>query len=175
MSTPRLAIESLRGDHDRTAFSSGSPALDRYFRQQAGQEHRRRATAVFIAIDTAREGAIAGFYTLSAATVDASALPQIITSKLPRYPVLPAILLGRLARDERWRGEGIGEILLTNAFRRSLEISEQLGALFLIVEAKDDAAQRFYERYQFEPLVHQERLLFLPLAVVRRFARLGNS
>lgn len=168
MSDPRFAVERLDEAHDRTAFTCGSAALDRYFRQQAGQEHRRGVTSVFVMRDGQRDGAIAGFYTLSATAIATATLPPDVSKKLPRYPALPAILLGRLARDERWRGQGIGEGLLSSALRRSIAISEQLGAIFVVVDAKDSAARIFYEGFKFQSFIDAENKLFISLENVRK-------
>ena len=175
MTPARYVIEPLGQQHHRAAFASGSEDLDRYFRQQAGQDHRRRIAAVFVAVDRQSGNEVAGFYTLSAAAVQATALPADVARKLPRYPTLPAILLGRLARDQRWRGQGVGELLLADALQRSLQISDQLGALFVVVDAKDTDAQAFYERFGFRSFPDQPRRLFLPLASLRPIPRSGDE
>jgi GNAT superfamily N-acetyltransferase len=166
----RYRIEPLDTIHGRANFASGSADLDRYFRQQAGQDQRRHVAAVFVAVDMQLAEVVAGFYTLSATSVEVTALPPKVAARLPRYPLLPAILLGRLARDERWRGQGLGELLLTDALRRSLRLSTQLGLAFVVVDAKDDAVGSFYERYGFSSFPDQSRRLFIPLD---RIATLG--
>ena len=168
MTPERYRIKPLGQQHRRTTFTSGSEELDRYFKHQASQDQRRRIAAVFVAIDTQAADQVAGFYTLSATAVQAATLPEEIVRRLPRYPTLPAILLGRLARDRRWRGQGVGELLLADALRRSLRISDQLGALFVVVDAKDDAARAFYERFLFRAFPDQPHQLFLPLATLRQ-------
>lgn len=173
MSASRFIVEPLNDTHERASFSSGSVAPDRYFRQQAGQEQRRGVATVFVLREMREGGAIVGFYTLSATAVAAATLPPDLLKKLPRYPVLPAILIGRLARHERWRGQGVGEDLLSSALRRSVAISTELGALFVVVDAKDVAARRFYESFGFRPFLDGlssdgTARLFLPLASVRR-------
>jgi ribosomal protein S18 acetylase RimI-like enzyme len=168
VSEQRFIVERLDETHDRASFTSGSAALDRYFRQQAGQEQRRGVTSVFVMRDRQQDNAIAGFYTLSATAIVTTTLPPEVSKKLPRYPTLPAILLGRLARDERWRGQGIGEGLLSSAFRRSIAIGEQLGAIFVVVEAKDTAARIFYEGFRFQSFLDEKNKLFLVLENVRR-------
>jgi GNAT superfamily N-acetyltransferase len=135
---PQFVIESL-GAHDRTAFSCGVAALDRYFRQQAGQDHRRRAAIVFVALDTTADNAVAGFYTLSAAQILTRDIPEQIARRMPRYPELPAVLLGRLAVDQRWQGQQLGRLLITDALLRCARL-EQIGALFLLVDAIDQHA-----------------------------------
>lgn len=166
MTPPRYTIEPLGRQHRRAAFACGSADLDRYFRQQAGQDQRRRIAAVFVAVDAQAGNEVAGFYTLSATAVRAAELPADVAARLPRYPLLPAILLGRLARDERWRGRGVGELLLTDALRRSLAISGQLGALFVVVDAKDANALTFYERHGLRRFPDQPSQLFIALSTV---------
>ena len=171
MTPARYAIVPLGRQHRRDTFTSGSAALDRYFRQQAGQDQRRRSAAVFVAVDTTADDAVAGFYTLSATAVQAATLPADVAARLPHYPTLPAILLGRLARDERWRGHGVGEVLLADALQRSLAISTQIGALFVVVDAKDAAAVAFYERHGFRRFPDHPDQLFIALSTVAAFGR----
>ena len=165
MADERYHIEPLGSRHDRAAFACGVEALDRYLHQQAGQDMRRRLAAVFV-LDDALENTIAGYYTLSATAILATGLPPDVTRKLPRYPHLPAVLLGRLAVDSRYRGRGFGEILLVDALRRALASSAEIAAMAVIVDAKDDDARRFYERYGFRRLLADEYRLFLPMATV---------
>ncbi len=162
----RYAIESLGSHHDRAAFSCGVEALDRYLRQQAGQDARRRIAAVFVVVDTASDREIAGFYTLSAASVRTAELPAPVTKRFPRYPQLPAVLLGRLAVDRRWSGQGVVALLLADALQRSYRHSEQIGAVFVVVDAKDEAARAFYHRFGFQAFVDEGRRLFLPMETI---------
>ena len=157
-------VEPLGDQHDRTAFSCGVEALDRYFRAQAGQDSRRRIASCFVLV--APDASVAGYYTLSAAGVALADLPADIARKLPRYPLLPAALMGRLAVDHRQRGQRLGELLLFDAFSRALR--SELAAYAFLVDAKDDAAQAFYEKYRFLPLPGPGRRLFLPLAEIAR-------
>lgn len=161
-------IEPLDEQHDRTRFTSGSAALDRYFQTQVSQDVRRRIATCFVAVsrDTAE---IAGFYTLSAATVTLHALSPEIARKLPRYPVVPAVLLGRLAVARTHQGIGLGGALVAGALKRVARA--ELGVFAMIVDAKDASAHRFYERYGFAPLPGQPRRLILPIdAALRRLA-----
>jgi ribosomal protein S18 acetylase RimI-like enzyme len=166
MSDERYAIEPLGSHHDRRAFASGVEPLDRYFHEQAGQDQRRRLAAVFLLRDTV-ESTIAGYCTLSATGIEAASLPVEVTRRLPRYPLLPAILLGRLAVDRRYRGRGLGELLLGDAVRRAAA-QDQVAAMALVVDAKDEAARQFYEHYGFRRFMDAELRLFLPLATVAR-------
>ncbi|GAA3102585.1 hypothetical protein GCM10010520_54660 [Rhizobium viscosum] len=107
---------------------------------------------------------IAGYYTLSATAVRLAELPEEVTRKLPRYPLVPATLLGRLAVDRRHRGRGYGRFLLADALYRSLR--SEIASFAVIVDAKDDGARQFYERESFLPLPQQPMKLFLPMASI---------
>lgn len=155
----------LGGDHDRGGFRSGAPELDRYIRELATQDVRRRTAAVFVAVD---ESAVVGYYTLSASAIELIELPETIARRLPRYPLIPATLLGRLAVDERWQGRGLGEHLLLDALFRSLR--SEIASYAVVVDARDDRAIRFYERYGFTGLGIGMRL-FLPMSTVARLER----
>jgi predicted GNAT family N-acyltransferase len=155
-------IEPLGDEHDRAAFSCGVEALDRYLRVLAGQDSRRRVASCFVLI--AEDGSVAGYYTLSATSVTLADLPPELARRLPRYPAIPATLMGRLAVDRRRHGQGLGELLLFDAFSRTLR-SETASYAF-VVDAKDDAAQAFYQHYRFARLSSAGRRLFLPLAEI---------
>ena len=157
-------VELLGDQHDRAAFSCGVEALDRYLHVQAGQDSRRRIASCFVLV--APDGSLAGYYTLSATGVALTDLPSELTRKLPRYPLVPAVLMGRLAVDRRWRGKRFGEVLLFDAFRRTLR--SDIAAYAFVVDAKDDAAQTFYERYGLKGLPSAGRRLYIPLAEIAR-------
>src|SRR6266542_2950755 len=106
-------FEPLGKQHDRAVFACGVEALDRYFRVQAGQDSRNRITSCFVLVSG--DGSVAGYYTLSATGVALADLPPELAKKLPRYPVVPATLMGRLTVDQRQRGQGLGEFLLFDA------------------------------------------------------------
>jgi GNAT superfamily N-acetyltransferase len=162
----RYRFEPL-GEHNRAAFSCGTPELDRYFHEQAGQEMRRHVAAVWVLYDAA-DDLVAGYYTLSAASVEPTGLPSEVARKLPRYPSLPALLIGRLAVDERYRGQGLGGLLLMDALRRSRTLRQQLGIVAVIVDAKDEQARRFYQRYSFRRFAGDERRMFVLMATIAK-------
>ncbi|MGE4219729.1 MAG: GNAT family N-acetyltransferase [Alphaproteobacteria bacterium] len=157
-------IEPLGPGHNRYAFSCGEPALDAYLRRQAAQDMRRRIAQTFVAIGTA-PSAIAGYYSLSAASFARDALPADRAKRLPHYPV-PAAILGRLAVDNAWQGRGLGEHLLMDAIHRTLAASRAVAMHALVVDAKNDRVARFYRRYGFLPFPDSPARLFLPLATV---------
>ncbi|WP_186210217.1 GNAT family N-acetyltransferase [Burkholderia gladioli] len=162
MTGAQLTVAVLSAAHDRTRFDCGTPALDRYLRETATQDVRRRVAACFVMLD---RDAVVGYYTLSAASIALADLPLEITRKLPRYPAIPAVRMGRLAVDARYRGRGLGAALLVNALRRAA--GSEIPAVAMTVDAKDAGAAAFYRHFGFQPLTHDPLVLFLPLATVK--------
>ena len=160
-------VEPLASHHIRTAFSSGVEPLDRYFRIQAGQDARKNIAAPFVLV--LPDGAIAGYYTLSSTAVPAPELPADVIRRLPRYPLIPATLLGRLAVDHRYRDQGHGRFLLADALYRS--VSSEIASFAVVVDAKDGDARRFYEREGFLPFPDQPMKLFRPMADIAALFR----
>ena len=156
-------IEPLGKHHDRAAFSGGKEPLDRYLKNQARQDARRRIAAPFILIDAPGSKTVMGYYTLSAFGVDLGDLPDKVTKKLPHYPVVPATLLGRLAVDQRYRGQGFGEVLLMDALYRSLDQSAKIAAAMVVVDAMDKDAWRFSRHFDFIAFPERRDRLFLPM------------
>jgi ribosomal protein S18 acetylase RimI-like enzyme len=154
-----LVIEPLGKQHDRTEFSCGQPELDDWFRQRASQDDRRNVARVFVAIDD--DLGVVGFYSLSSFTLALENLPDQIARKLPRYDAIPAALIGRLARDERARGRGVGELLMADAVRRILSASRSMAVFAIVVDAKDDRASSFYESFGFRAFPTMPNRLFL--------------
>lgn len=141
--TEQFRIEPLSGDHDRSRFLSGSAPLDRYFRERASQDNKRRIAFCFVAVSVETKE-VAGFYTLTAASVALDAPAPEIVRKLPRYPVVPAALLGRLAAED-YQGKGFDGSLLSNALRRTGRAAKPVQPLTIamLVDAKDEVGQRF--------------------------------
>lgn len=161
-----LRAEALAGHHDRTGFTCGVEALDRYLRQQASQDVRSGVAAAFVL--TPGDGLIAGYYTLSASTINLDGISPVLAKKLPRYPVVPTTLLGRLAVHETLRGKRVGEALLFDAFKRAHLTVGNVASWAMIVDVKDESAQKFYERYKFLPLLNQDsRRLYLPMSEIK--------
>ncbi len=156
--------EPLGKRHDRAAFTSGIEALDKYLKTQASQDVSKHVAACFVL--TPDGETIAGFYTLSQYSVDAGALPDQITKKFPKYPELPATLLGRLALSDRFKGQRLGEFLLMDALYRSLLQSEKIASAAVIVDAKNEKAKTFYEHFDFIPLPEIPNRLFLLMKTI---------
>ena len=148
--------------HDRAAFQCGVPALDDYLYKYAAQQNAKGLSTVFVMVDDAQPRKILGFYTLSAAQIDVQQLTDTERKKLPRYPV-PCFRMGRLARAIESRGAGLGEILIGCAVDRCLHARSLVGAYALLVDAKDEKAKSFYERYGFFSCMDAPTTLYLPL------------
>ena len=164
--SPAFSIEPLRDRHDRTGFVSGVPELDRYLHTQASQNAKRSVAATFVLLE---QGAVViGYYTLSAYGIRLTDLSAEAIKKLPKYPVLPATLLGRLAISQKWQGRKLGQFLLMDALRRSMENTREIGSIGVMVDAYDDSAEKFYLHHEFSDLPGQPRKLFLSMATIRK-------
>jgi ribosomal protein S18 acetylase RimI-like enzyme len=159
-------IARLRADHARDGFRCGVDALDTFLRRFARQNDAKGLSRTFVATRAgARE--VLGYVTVRAGEVACLDLPPDARKGLPRYPV-PILHIARLAVDERARGQGLGERLLTHALQRAHRAAERVGMWGVEVVAKDDAARAFYERYGFRALIDDRLHLYLPLATVRK-------
>ncbi|PSB05274.1 GNAT family N-acetyltransferase [Merismopedia glauca] len=167
MSFPPFAhrIELLGAEHNRSDFHSGSEPLDRYLKERATQDLKRYVATPFVLYDLEAQR-IAGYYTLASTAIELIELPEAIQKKLPRYPLVPAILLGRLAMDEGYQGQGLGAFLLADALRRSL-ISE-IAAMAVVVDAKDEKAATFYKHHRFTSFTSHPQRLYLPMTLIAK-------
>lgn len=165
-STRAFAVERLRKEHHRESFDCGNAELNAYLRIQARQEMERGVAVVYVLVpeDTPKE--VAGFYSLSATSVKLTDWPEAVRKKLPRYPLIPATLIGRLAVSASHRGHHLGERLLCDALARSLNASAAVGSTAVVVDAKDAEVVAFYTRYGFRPFADQPRRLFLPIKTI---------
>jgi ribosomal protein S18 acetylase RimI-like enzyme len=161
-------MEPLNGGHDRAAFACGEEVLDRYLRTQATQDIRRRVATCFVAIEGAT-GKLAAYDTIASASIPTPQLPPEIIKRLPRYPTLPAVRIGRLAVDLRFRGRGLGAAMLADAASRTLQAP--LAVFALLVDAKNEDAVALYQRHGLRPLASQPRTLFLPMATAEKVLR----
>ena len=165
MTSFAFRLEPLGDKHERSMFRCGEDALDRYFQKQVTQDSRRRIANCFVAVEAAT-GDVAAYYTMSSAGIPFVDLPSDESKRLPRYPTVPAIRIGRLAVDSRFQGRGLGAAMLADAVTRALRADA--AAFALLVDAKNDQAVAFYERYGFRTLISQPRTLFLSLATARK-------
>ncbi|MDP2663620.1 MAG: GNAT family N-acetyltransferase [Dehalococcoidia bacterium] len=165
MSEKRHRFDLLDKRRQAANFSCGVESLDNYFHRQAGQDQRRRLAVPYVLVDTNAERVV-GYYTLSMRSLWPSAVPPQMIRKLPGYETFPAALLGRLAVDHRYRGQGFGGMLLMDALRRVLDTSREVAALAVVVEAENDNARAFYEHYGFLRFVDDEYRLHLPIKTI---------
>ena len=156
-----FAIRPLDDRVQTAGFECGEPALDDYLQCYASQDIKRGVARVFVASRVESPDVVAGFYTLSAASVSAETLPERWRKKLPRYPV-PVALLGRLAVRRAFHGQGLGSMLLADACKRVLAASETLAVAAIVVDAMSPKAAAFYRHFGFVELSGQSGRWMLP-------------
>jgi ribosomal protein S18 acetylase RimI-like enzyme len=164
MTSGPFRIELLSAAHDRSEFRCAEDALDRYFQTQVTQDIRRRIANCFVVVEAGASG-VAAYFTLSAASISVVNLPPEVTKRLPRYPTLPAVRVGRLAVGLQFQGRGLGALMLGEAALRVMRADA--AAFTLLVDAKNEQAVAFYRHHGFHPLLNQPLTLYLPLATAR--------
>lgn len=160
MSQPDFLTEALAPQHDRSSFTCGVEPLDRYLRQHATQDIRRRIANCFVMIERTT-GDIAGYYTLSGTSLLLTDLPQTMVKRLPRYPAVPSALLGRLAVATAFQNRHLGASLLADAALRASRAD--LAVFAVVTDPKDDNARRFYLKHGFMELPGTPLRLFAPV------------
>ena len=155
----KFSIESLAKHHNRDNFRCSNEELERYLKQKANQDRQKNIAIPYVVIDYDNKQII-GYYTLSMTSIDLGELPNSIAKKLPKYPLVGVTLIGRLAVDNRYRGMGWGKLLLMDALYKSLQASKQVASFAVIVDALDDLAAKFYQRFNFQPFPEQPLKLF---------------
>lgn len=154
----------LHTTHKKANFRCGNERLDTYLHKQAKQDVKRKLAACFVLVD--EKQAIKGYYTLSNAGISRDLIPEELKKRFPpSYQSLPVTLLGRLAIDEAYQGQGIGKLLLIDSLKRSFQVSRIIGSMAVIVDPIDEAAKQFYERYQFI-LLPSSGKMFLPMKTI---------
>lgn len=161
-------IRPLGPDHDRAAFFCGEEPLDDYLKTRARKEHDLGFCAAFVLSPTTDPVRIAGYYTLSALSIELAGIPEPLRKRFPRYPLVPVTLLGRLARSLDYRGKALGELLLMSALDRAQRAAESVGSHAVVVDPLSDGARRFYETYGFVPLSGGGSRLYLPMATIEK-------
>jgi ribosomal protein S18 acetylase RimI-like enzyme len=161
-------IEALAPEHDRAAFTCGSDALDRYLRERASQDIRRRTSACYVAVDD-QISALAGYYTLAASSVALTDLSEPMAKKLPRYPLVPVARIGRLAVSTAFQKRQLGAALLWDAGQRAAQSG--MGVFALVVDAKDQTAAAFYAHHGFVNFSADPLAFVLPIASLATHAK----
>jgi hypothetical protein len=158
--------EPLGNEHDRTQLDCGVSVFSDYLAKFAKQDVKRKASAVFVLVERAEPKRVIGFYTLCASSVALAELPEEVTRKLPRYPEIPAILVGRLARDVNH--PGTGSLLLVDAITRCVRVASEIAASLIVVDSKGEAATRFYEKFGLISLPKLPDRMFLPMQTAEK-------
>ena len=161
-------IEPLGKRHNRVVFSCGNDALNTYIQKRALQEAKKKIATTFVMADSPTSTVI-GYYTLSATSILLADLPNETARKLPKYPHVPATLLGRLAIDRRYQGRGYGEVLIIDALRRALQATTEVASYAVyavVVDAINERARSFYEQYEFRAFPDLKLRLFLPMKTI---------
>jgi GNAT superfamily N-acetyltransferase len=166
-----LRIERLDPGHVRAGFDCGKTSLNDFLLTLVSQYEKRNLGRTYVATDGG-DRRVLGYYTLSSGSINVGNLPAKQAKKLPRHAV-PVVLLARLAVDQRAQGKGVGGFLLRDGMTRSLTLSDELGIHAIVVDAIDEQAKAFYERYGFVPLADQPLCLYLPLATIRKASNPG--
>jgi predicted GNAT family N-acyltransferase len=157
----------LSTKHNRESFESGTDLLDRYFKQQAKQDVKRKLSACFV-YENADTKDIIGYYTLSCASFTQEIIPQEYKKRLPRsYSSVPVILLGRIAIDKKSQGTGVGKLLLIDALKRCYYSSQTLGCYAVVVDPIDANAAKFYQRFGFVELPSSQKM-FLSMKTIQK-------
>jgi len=166
---PDLKTEALAAHHDRALFTCGVESLDNYLRMYAGQDVRRMANSVFVLVDSHEPAAILGYYTLCATSISQGDVPLAARKHVPRYPLVSATLLGRLAVAQAYQGRGFGKLLVVDAMRRAYLSARAVGSSMLVVDAIGEQAAAFYEANGFVRLSASLRLA-LPIVTIGKLA-----
>ena len=163
-----LRIEPITKAHNRKAFSCSKPELTRYLHRHARQNHENNIAKTFVAVDA--ENTVRGFYSLSTSDIEFEQIPEAFTKSLPGYPI-PAALIGKLAVDVAYEGQGLGSRLLIDALQRLLATSEQLAIKVVLVDAIDADTKGYYLRFGFIELPGHALKLFLPIETIAQLFR----
>ncbi len=162
----RIQFQALQDSHDTAGFSCGVTVLDQWLRGIARQHINKGISRTFVAVDADSPKQILGYYSLTVAELDTDKLPKDVARKLPRRA--PLVLIGRLANAVAVRGQGFGSLLVIDALRRIVEVSNNVGVSLIMVDAKDDQAASFYRHYGFVPLLDAPLRLVLPVGTARQ-------
>lgn len=156
----------LNSNHTKSDFNCGVAMLDKYLHRQANQDLKRKLSACFVLLDK-KNALIKGYYTLSNSSIPQDFIPASFKKKLPKsYNSIPTTLLGRLAIDSRYKGQGLGGILLVDALRRCYVTSNSIGSFAVVVDPIDENAEQFYSKYGFIKLPDSGKM-FLPMQTIK--------
>lgn len=140
-------LEALRSDHDLDAFRCGHAVLDEWLRRHA-RNATGQGTRTYVLVGERAE--VVGYFAIAPHLLAREAAPRRIGRGAPSR--IPAILLAKLALDERLQGQGLGSELLVHALTTIVEAARAAGGRVVVVDAIDEAAARFYQAHDFQPV-----------------------
>mgnify|MGYP000016083886 CR=1 FL=1 len=161
-------ILPLAGHHNKAGFDCGDDALNRWLKQVASQHKSKMISSTFVAVEHQDSSDIYGFYSINMTELKNELLPQSMRKKLPL--TIPSFRIGRLAVDSKYHGQGLGGLLLANALSRVVSVSDEIGGVLVLVDAKPSAVN-FYLKYGFEPLEDHPLSLFMPIQTIKNRAK----
>ncbi len=163
-----LSIDLLDSKkHDQSSFTCGVDSLDDYIKNRASQELKKLVSTPYVLTDSP-ERKVLGYYCLSSYSIASTELEESTTKKLPKYPLLPAIMLGRLAVASGYQGKGYGDLLVADALKRSLALSKQLASFAVVVDAIDQGVAKFYQRHGFIEFPDDPLKFYLPVVTIEK-------
>ena len=170
----KFIFEKLSRDFARDAFDCRTESLNDFLKRYALQNLRKNISVTIVAVSAGNPKKILGYYSVSMAQVNFENLPVDLAKGIPRYPA-PAMRIGRLAVDRAAQGVGLGGELLRHALYRALELSREVGTCIILVDAIDENAKRFYEKYGFVSLIDLPLSLVLPMETIAEAQRKGKE
>lgn len=164
-SEKRWNFVPIQKNHQQGDFDCGYPILNNYLKKYARQNHEKGIGKTFVAIPQSKSSHIDGYYTVSSSVIEFESLPKSYQKGIPKYPI-PAVLIGKLAVDNRVKGQGLGGELLVDALIRVAKTSQEIGIFAVRVDAIDLKAKEFYLKYEFLPFQDKTLSLFLPITTI---------
>ena len=157
-------VAQLAATHDRRNFSCGEVVLDDYLRRLARQHAASKISRTYV---VAKGERILGYYSLAMSAIRKEQLPEQYQKRFPNYPV-PVARLVRLSVDQRVQGKGLGKLLLMDALYRCHRLSDEIGSVGVVVDAKHERAQSFYRQFNFEGFPDTPMTLWLPITAIAK-------
>lgn len=163
----KWSFRLLDSSVDKNSFDCGVEKITNYFKYSAGQHAKKGISKTFVlASEETRE--VAGFYSISMSSIPFGSLSDKESKGLPSFPQIPALLIGQLARNKSMYGKGVGDKLLLHAFRKSIELSKEVGVFAIRVDAINEQAKSFYLGYDFIPFIDEPLSLLIPVATIAK-------
>ena len=156
--------------HSTEEFDCLEDSLNIFLKQYAGQGHKNYTSRTYCLVDESSEGIkkkILAYYSLASGSLPIAEMSVEHKKALSAYVnPLPVIVIGRLAVDKSYRGKGYGDMALMDALERALDLSSKIGACAAVVDALNDDAANFYQRYGFVNL--QGNKYFIPMKAIKK-------